>query len=85
MKFIVSETYQQITPESCEHGDFSDSGYNFENHEYTLRELIEYIRRSGYNLRSKNDYTNWLSTEYSNIGLYDGVEESTSLHIKLKE
>lgn len=85
MKFIVSETYQQITPESCAHGDFSDSGYNFKDHEYTLRELIEYIKRSGYNLRSKNDYTNWLSTEYSNIDLYDGTEESTSLHIKLKD
>ena len=84
MIFLVSETYQQITPESCEQGDFSDSGFNFKDQEYTLRELIEYIKRTGYNLRSKNDYTNWLSTKYSNIDLYDGTEESLSLHIKLK-
>ena len=85
MKFLVSETYQQITPESCDQVDFSDIGYNFKDHEYTLRELIDYIKRSGYHLRSKNDFTPWLSTNFYCICYKTATEESISLHVKLKD
>jgi len=84
MRFLVSETYQQVTPESAEHGDFSDHGFNFQDEEYTLRELIEFIKNSGYMIRSKGDFTNWLSTESTCICYKTATEESTNLHIKIK-
>lgn len=81
MKFIVSETYQEVTPESAEYGDFSDTGFVFQDEPYSLRELIDYIKRSGY---ARQGLTRWLSTEES-IDCYQTLTyRSTNLHITLK-
>lgn len=38
---LVNRTFATVTPESAELGDFADSGFDFENQEYTFRELVE--------------------------------------------
>ena len=77
--FNVSETYQHTTPESAEHGDFHETGFNWQDVEYTLRELVEYIKYSGY----KSFDSDWLQT-YSEIVCYrTGLEETLCLHVEL--
>lgn len=81
MRFIVSETYQEVTPESAQDGDFSDTGFVFQDETYSLRELIDYIKRNGY---TRQGLTSWLSTGES-IECYQTLTyRSTNLHITLK-
>lgn len=82
MRFIVSETYQEVTPESAEYGDFSDTGFVFQDETYSLRELIDYIKRNGYTRESKG--TDWLTLGPWTECYRTGTERSTNLHITLK-
>ena len=43
MEFLVSKTFSQVTPESAEFGDFSDSGFVWQDVPYTFRELVELL------------------------------------------
>lgn len=45
--FTVSQTYQCVTPESAESGDFSDSGYEFKNKKYSLRDILHELKNQG--------------------------------------
>ena len=80
MKFLVSQTYSEITPESAEHGDFSDNGYEFEDEIYTLRELIDHIKREGFH---REWGCNWFTTGFYTICYREGIEKEQNLHIKL--
>lgn len=81
--FSISKTYQTITPESAEDGDFADSGFEFENVEYTFRELVgemrEYLETSSYPLSNgENDF--WVSSGFETTDYATGEETSYSLH-----
>ena len=41
---LVSKTYSETTPESVDDCELSDSGFVFENSEYTFRELVRLMR-----------------------------------------
>ena len=41
---IISRTYTETTPESCEIGDFSDTGFITEREEITFKELVELLK-----------------------------------------
>lgn len=84
MPLIISECYEIVTPESAEYGDAEEMGFTFEDREFTLRELVDYIESKGYSQTS--DYPacadSWLST-YPQIEDYSTCEEvSYSLHPK---
>jgi len=80
VKFNVNKTYTQVTPESAEHGDYSDTGFEFQDQQYTLRELINYIKQNGF-VREAN--TDWLTTGYWTQCHYTGTEKCFDLHITL--
>lgn len=80
MRFVVSKTYAEITPESAEHGDFSETGFVFEDEVYTLRELIQLIKSEGFYREGK---TNWLTTGFSVSCYKTSTEREENLHIKL--
>lgn len=53
MIFEVNKTYAQVTPESCENGDYHEIGFIYEGESFSLQELIREIRDTGienYNL-----------------------------------
>lgn len=77
--FNVSETYQHTTPESAEYGDFNETGFNWQNVEYTLSELVDYIKDNHF-ASSGGD---WLQTYNEIIDYRLGLEESLSLHVEL--
>jgi len=47
-KFNVSMTYSNVTPESAELGDFSETGFVWQDQPYTSLELIDLIKGFGY-------------------------------------
>lgn len=88
MPFIISKTYQTVTPESAEHGDFADSGYEFEDVSYTFRELVDLIYHDGFiepsifPPKSGDDF--WLSSDYEIEDYSTGEEISYSIHLENK-
>jgi hypothetical protein len=45
--FQVAKTYQTVTPESAEMGDFEDSGFIFERrNDYSLKDIIDEINQN---------------------------------------
>ena len=45
---LISKTYEETTPESAEIGEFSDSGFDWEDEPYTFKELIEELKNYDY-------------------------------------
>ncbi len=86
MTFLVTLTYSEITPESATRGDFSDTGFIFQEQEYSLRELINYIQsESFYREGPKGRFkTGWFTTGFQHICFKTGTEREENLHIKLK-
>jgi hypothetical protein len=68
MKFKVSVTYSEVTPESASNGDFSETGFVSEDQIYTLRELIDLIKSEGYRREGRTD---WMTN-----GFYQSVAEA---------
>ena len=89
MRFLVSETYQQVTPESAKHGDYSETGFIFEDQVYTLSELKDYIRSEGYSrdrnmgCKKSSPCSAWMETDSYYADLSNGTLESKSLHVTL--
>jgi len=82
--FTVSQTYQAVTPESCELGDFKDQGFIFEDASYSIKDILYELRQQGIeHIDSFNDSINiygWTST----IDYKTGEDETKCLHIKAK-
>lgn len=76
----LSMTYQIVTPESAETGDFADSGFIFADAEVSARELARYIMREGFTWPDcSHGMPRWLSTEpYTEP--FTGETETRSIH-----
>lgn len=46
-QYTVSQTYQTVTPESAELGDFEDQGYEFEDYDMTISDVLRELREQG--------------------------------------
>lgn len=80
MKFLVSRTYSEWTPESSVDGEYSDTGFVFEDVEYTLRELIEYIRSER---AIREGRSSWLTTGSFAADYATGTEREECIHVTL--
>ena len=83
--FLVGQTYSEVTPESAEHGDFSDSGWEQEkSNDWTLRDILRAVRDQGAeSIQAHNDSLTiygWFSTECYQTG----TEKQLCLHITAK-
>ena len=85
--FKVSVTYSEITPESAKECDFSDTGFESEDVNYTLKELIALFERKWFNEASCSElsYGCWFSTEFQIIDYSTATERSESIHIECSE
>jgi len=87
VRFIVSQTYDVITPESAEHGETAESGFDFEGQAYTAQDLHEYLESKGFMhasssvLTGKND---WITAPpvQDRAWFESGTERTISLHLK---
>lgn len=76
MEFLVSKTYSQVTPESAEFGEFSDSGYVWQNIPYTFRELVELFSHE-WHFNEGVISNGWNIIDYVTM-----TEEEEQLHVK---
>lgn len=83
-----SVTYQTVTPESAEHGDFEDRGFEHDLITFdTFEELVDYMESNGFNNPSSSPIESlgihdWLSTEMETDDFETGEKKSLSLHPK---
>ena len=88
MKFKASTTYSETTPESAEHGEFSDTGFIEEDIIFDdLRELIEYMQKHGFNVQCSQSLPitsqhAWFSTQWFTNDYSTGTDRQESIHIK---
>ena len=84
--FYVAETYSQTTPESAEHGDFSDTGYECLGQFYSLKELIKRINDGGFGEHNWNRTgANLYQSDSHTICYRTGTEQQNCLHIEASE
>ncbi len=86
MPIIVSKTFELVTPESAEHGDSEDTGFIFEDQEYTFSELLSELQNEGYMHLSNSgeiDENTWITSEHTQDRDYfeKGHETRYSLHL----
>ena len=81
MGILISKTYQEITPESAEDGDFSDSGFICESVSYSFRELVEELAKYSYLSSSIADRFTWASTGFEIDDYATMTERAESIHL----
>lgn len=80
MPIFLSQTYQIVSEESAEHGDFEDTGFDWEDVPHTFKEVVDLIKDCGFIHKSdSHGVPRWLSTE-DDIDFQTGDRESKSLH-----
>lgn len=80
MMIKLSKTFEIVTPESAEAGDFAATGFVWEDVEHGFRETVEIIRNDGFTHGSdSHGVPRWLNTE-SQQDCETGDYESFGLH-----
>ena len=79
---LINRTYSEVTPESSEDGEFSDSGFIAENEECTFRELVAYMREHSESSCSPacGATYEWYSSGFDIEDYVTGAERQTSIH-----
>lgn len=84
MPLLISRTYSETTPESAEDGDFSDTGFVYQDVEFTFRELVKELSEMSESSRwpSTGSTHDWYSTpfEVTDYGTGTGTERQESIH-----
>jgi hypothetical protein len=74
-KMRFSETYHIVTEDSAEHGDFAETGFNWEDTDYSFKEIVDYVKRH-YSVESIG---RWIS-DYPEQNYHDGSYTTKHLH-----
>lgn len=77
-RVTYSITYSQVTPESAEVGDFSETGYVYQDIPYERGDLQDF-KREGFDTQGYHA-PRWFSTAFECIDYGTGTEEERSLH-----
>lgn len=82
----ISKTYQIVTPESAEDGDFADHGFEFEGYDYTVDEFVHDLGSGielcrSYTPGMKLTQDMWFSDTDGEIDYSDGSTTYYSWHI----
>ena len=87
MKLLVSKTYEAFSSDESEN-EMVKSGFEFENEEFSPREVIEMILNEGFTetscspLTMENTNMFWFSTPDPEINFRTGEHTYYSLHIQ---
>lgn len=79
---LLSKTFSEVTPESAENGETSDSGFVWENSPHTFRELIYLLREHATSSSTNKQKTvhDWFSTDWSIEDYSTVTERQESIH-----
>jgi hypothetical protein len=79
---LISRTFTEVTPESSEQGDFSDSGFITEKEEVSFSELVSLMKEHNDCSSYPNYYNtdNWYSCHSFTSDYRTGTERTESIH-----
>lgn len=79
---LISRTYSEITPESVENGDFSETGFISEKEEVNFSQLVDLMREHCQPSYSPNDGSpqTWYSSGFYTSDYSTGTEREESIH-----
>jgi hypothetical protein len=89
MAILINTTFDDVTPESAEHGDSAERGYLAEDESLTFRELVETLRNaseaSQWPLKAEDvSPWVWVSTHPYTEDYATGAERIVSYHYSHK-
>ena len=79
---LISKTYTIVTEESAQGGESSDSGFVFENGEYTFKELVSMFEDEFTNcscVPASGNINEWFTSD-SEMDMFSGEYEHESIH-----
>ncbi len=79
--FNVSKTFQTVTPESAEEGDFSEQDFIYEDRDLGLKYLLDEIKDLGYYELQANGAHITLYGADADVDYTDASETTYALHI----
>lgn len=79
---LISRTFAEITPESCEDSDFSDSGIISEKEQVSFSELVDLMREHNLSSCSPDNYSvnTWYHTDFFTTDYSTGTNREESIH-----
>ncbi len=78
---IISRTFSEITPESAEIGDFSDTGFIAEREEVSFTELVDLMKEHYQPSNSGSiDNNTWFSSGFYTSDYGTGTEREECIH-----
>ena len=82
--FIVGVTYDDVTPESAEVGDFEESGWERETQVYTLSEVLRLIEEYyvSENFQENSNSQSLYTSDSTTIDYSEGRERTYGVHIE---
>jgi len=80
-KITIGITYQIVSPESCENGDFEETGFEVETRPYIQGDIRQFKNRYGGFYSLENSGSNWWQS-YDDQDYRSGNSTSYSIHIK---
>jgi len=93
--FLVSKTYEIITPESAENGDAEERGFKYQDEEMTVEDILREIDYNGFTMLSSSWIENhknsteqnhtWINTVDPDKNYTTGEDTFYGLHIKCTE
>lgn len=79
---LISKTYQDVTPESAEYGDFSGQGFLTECEQVTFRELVDLMKEHNESSCSPDNGSthNWYSCYPYTYDFRKGITRTEAIH-----
>lgn len=82
-RFVVTKTFDVITPESASRGDFAETGTEFDNVLMSLAQLVNELRGFGYFERTQDlDWSQSFAQVDPEVDYSTGAETRYTLHIE---
>lgn len=83
---LISKTYSETTPDSVDDGELSDSGFVFEDSEYSFRDLVRLMRdyREPSNYPATGSAREWYSSGWNIEDYGTMTEREESIHFSHK-
>ena len=76
-----SITYDTVTPDSAEQGEYADTGYMAEPEAVTIREAVEDIRRAGV-AYAERTYNGFRVSHFDEVDYRTGEVTTETTHVK---
>lgn len=84
-RFSVDVTFSDVTPESAENGDFSETGFLLEDQRSSVLDVISMVEDQGCEHSQNNGTSLTIYGDFYTEDLYSGTERQECIHVNGSE